>query len=60
MDFRQIRTFRSVAELGSLSKAADKLRIAQNVLLVEHGRLLIRLEGAFDRERAIEVARSLR
>jgi DNA-binding transcriptional LysR family regulator len=41
MDFRQIRTFRSVAELGSLSKAADKLRIAQPALsrqikLLEH------------------------
>jgi hypothetical protein len=38
----------------------DQLRIAQNVLLLEHGRLLVRLEGAFDRERAIELARSLR
>src|ERR1700745_817550 len=41
MDFRQIRTFRCVAELGSLSKAADKLRIAQPALsrqikLLEH------------------------
>jgi hypothetical protein len=38
----------------------NDLRIAQNVLLLERGRLLIRLEGAFDRERAIEIARSLR
>jgi hypothetical protein len=38
----------------------NQLRIAQNVLLLERGRLLIRLEGAFDRERAIEIARSLR
>jgi hypothetical protein len=36
-----------------------RLRIAQNVLLLEHGRLLIRLEGAFGKERAIELARSL-
>jgi len=36
-----------------------RLRIAQNVLLLEHGRLLVRLEGAFGRARAIEVARSL-
>ena len=36
------------------------LRLAQNVLLLEHGRLLVRIEGAFDRQRAIELARSLR
>jgi hypothetical protein len=36
-----------------------QLRIAQNVLLLQRGRLLIRLEGAFDRERAISIARSL-
>jgi len=36
------------------------LRLAQNVLMLEHGRLLIRLEGAFGKERAIELARSLR
>jgi hypothetical protein len=35
------------------------LRLAQNVLLLQHGRLLVRLEGAFDRGRAIEIARSL-
>jgi hypothetical protein len=38
----------------------DQLRIAQNVLLLEHGRLLVRLEGAFGRERAVALARSLR
>ena len=38
----------------------DRLRIAQNVLLLEQGRLLVRLEGAFDREDAVELARSLR
>src|SRR5215475_13849973 len=41
MDFRQLRTFSCVAELGSLSKASDKLRIAQPALsrqikLLEH------------------------
>lgn len=41
MDLRQLRTFRSVAELGSLSKAADRLRVAQPALsrqikLLEH------------------------
>ena len=36
------------------------LRLAQNVLLVERGRLLVRLEGAFERRRAIALARSLR
>ena len=36
------------------------LRIAGNVLLLERGRLLVRLEGAFGRDRAIELARSLR
>jgi hypothetical protein len=36
-----------------------RLRLAQNVLLLEYGRLLVRLEGAFGRERAIELARSL-
>jgi hypothetical protein len=38
----------------------DQLRIAQNVLLLEKGNLLIRLEGAFNRDRAVELARSLR
>jgi len=38
----------------------NELRVAQNVLLLEQGRVLVRLEGAFDRERAIEIARSLR
>jgi len=38
----------------------DQLRIAQNVLLLEQGRLLVRLEGAFNRDRAVELARSLR
>jgi hypothetical protein len=38
----------------------SSMRIAQNVLLLERGALLIRLEGAFDRERALAIARSLR
>ena len=38
----------------------EKLRIAQNVLLLERGDVLVRLEGAFDRDKAIELARSLR
>jgi hypothetical protein len=38
----------------------DELRLAQNVLLMQRGRLLIRLEGAFDRDRALEIAASLR
>jgi hypothetical protein len=37
-----------------------QLRLAQNVLLLEDGELLVRLEGALDRDRAIEIARSLR
>lgn len=41
MDLRQIKTFRAVAELGSLSSASDRLRIAQPALsrqirLLEH------------------------
>ncbi|MCA1452495.1 LysR family transcriptional regulator [Bradyrhizobium sp. BRP22] len=41
MDFRQLRTFTCVAELGSLSKTSDTLRIAQPALsrqikLLEH------------------------
>jgi hypothetical protein len=40
--------------------AEGQLRLAGNVLLVERGNLLVRLEGAFGRERALELARSLR
>jgi hypothetical protein len=36
-----------------------QLRIAQNVLLLQRGDLLVRLEGALDRRRALEIARSL-
>ena len=32
MDLRQLRTFREIAEAGSLSRAADRLRIAQPAL----------------------------
>jgi hypothetical protein len=38
----------------------ETLRIAGNVLLLERGQLLIRLEGAFSRARALELAHSLR
>jgi hypothetical protein len=38
----------------------ENLRIAQNVLLLERGPLLLRLEGAFDRDKAVELAGSLR
>jgi hypothetical protein len=37
----------------------NELRVAQNVLLVERGRLLVRLEGAFDRERGRAIAPAL-
>ena len=40
--------------------AEHELRLAANVLLLERGPLLIRLEGAFDRGRALALARSLR
>jgi hypothetical protein len=40
--------------------AQSDLRLAGNVLLLERGELMVRLEGAFGRERAIELARSLR
>jgi hypothetical protein len=39
--------------------AESELRLAGNVLLLERGNLMVRLEGAFDRERALELARSL-
>jgi hypothetical protein len=40
--------------------AETQLRLADNVLLIERGNLLVRLEGAFSRERGLELARSLR
>jgi hypothetical protein len=40
--------------------AESELRLADNVLLIERGNLLVRLEGAFGRDRAVELARSLR
>ena len=39
--------------------AETELRLAHNVLLLEHDKLLVRLEGSCSRERAIELARSL-
>ncbi len=38
----------------------DQLRLARNVLLLQRGPLLVRLEGAFSRQRAVALARSLR
>jgi hypothetical protein len=38
----------------------NELRLAENVLLVQREDLLVRLEGAFSRERAIRIPRSLR
>jgi hypothetical protein len=40
--------------------AQHELRLAANVLLLERGPLLVRMEGAFDRGRALALARSLR
>jgi hypothetical protein len=40
--------------------AERRLRLARNVLLLERGDLLVRLEGSFGRARALELARSLR
>jgi hypothetical protein len=37
----------------------NELRLAENVLLLERGDLLVRLEGAFSRPQAIRIARSL-
>jgi hypothetical protein len=37
----------------------DSLRLAANVLLVQDGRVLVRLEGAFPLSRAAQLARSL-
>ena len=37
----------------------DVGRLAGNTLLVEHGRLLVRIEGELERDRAVEIARSL-
>jgi hypothetical protein len=38
----------------------DDLRLAENVLLLQRGPVLVRFEGAFDRQRAVAMARSLR
>jgi hypothetical protein len=37
----------------------DVGRLAGNTLLVEHGQLLVRIEGELERDRAVEIARSL-
>ena len=38
----------------------QELQVAQNVLLVERERLLVRVEGAFTKQKAIAIATSLR
>ena len=44
MDLRQLRTFICVAESGSLSRASDRLRIAQPALHVKSNCLKKQLE----------------
>lgn len=39
---------------------ADTVRLAGNTLLLQRGTLLVRLEGTFSRDRAVEIAESLR
>jgi hypothetical protein len=39
--------------------AERDLQVAQNVLLIERGRVLVRMEGAFDRETALRLAGTL-
>ena len=56
---RARRTSSSTAVRTAGSSTA-RLRLARNVLLVERGDLLIRLEGALARDRAVAIARSLR
>jgi hypothetical protein len=38
----------------------DRVRLSQNVLLWEQGDVTFRLEGAFDRDTALRIARSVR
>lgn len=38
----------------------DEARLAGNTLLVQHGRVLVRIEGNMSRERAVAIAESLR
>ncbi len=45
------------AEAGGI--AQHELEVAQNVLLVDRGRVLVRLEGAFGRREAVRLAGSL-
>ncbi|MGH3035228.1 MAG: hypothetical protein ACRDON_11850 [Gaiellaceae bacterium] len=40
--------------------AEDQARLAGNTLLVQHGNVLVRIEGNMSRERAVELAESLR
>lgn len=75
MDFRQLKTFRTVAELGSLSAASDRLRIAQpalsrqikllehdlkTVLFIRHGRgMVLTQAGQMLLDRTVGVIRRL-
>jgi hypothetical protein len=38
----------------------DEARLAGNTLLVQHGRVLVRIEGNMSRDRAVAIAESLR
>ena len=40
--------------------AERDLQVAQNVLVIERGPVLVRMEGAFDRDTAVRLARTLR
>jgi LysR family transcriptional regulator, nitrogen assimilation regulatory protein len=75
MDLRQLKTFVHVAELGSLSKAAERLSIAQPALsrqmrlledelkaplFTRHGRgMALTASGALLFERAVEILRAI-
>jgi hypothetical protein len=48
-----------VFRTGTGSIGEDVGRLAGNTLLVEHGTMLVRIEGEIDRARAIEIAESL-
>ena len=45
---------------GQRTTAERDLQVAQNVLLIERGDVLVRMEGAFDRATAVRLAGTLR